>query len=199
MNGKNPNIENIDFTVVKNALEFYDSNYEKYNNFLNKIEFLNIDVIPNSRSVISFLDSKKNVLLKSPFELLGVYLPKQKIWKWSWSIPVLPKYMTFISGKILEYSLGLETKDFFLKSKLTNSKINILNDLQLDINIAISSYVSKLPFIFKYFHIENNVELNDDYDETNNNSFKYVRKMNDTDDNYMIYYFFILNHNDLKS
>ena len=36
-----------------------------------------------------------------------------------------------------------------MRSQLINSTIPILNNMQMDINISIISYITKIPFIFK--------------------------------------------------
>ena len=72
------------------------------------------------------------------------------IWRWAWSMPTLSKNDTLISRKILNYAFDLEpTKEYILRSALINSSTLIKNNLQLDIHIALSSYLIKKPFIFK--------------------------------------------------
>ena len=84
---------------------------------------------------------------------MGIFLPKSRMWKWSWSIPTIHKKYTFISRKILEYAFNLDhTKELPLRADLINSKIKIINDLQLDIHIALSSYIGKQPLIFKFYN-----------------------------------------------
>jgi hypothetical protein len=194
-------------STVKDSLEYYDKNCEKYENFIKKIKFIKLVNNKNLTDEIIFLDENKKVLLESSYEILGIYLPKQHIWKWSWSIPTWHKKFTFISRKILEWAFNLDQdKEYLLRSKLINSKIKIINNLQLDMHIAISSYIGKQPLIFKFYNRIDDSENSDDSSEnttnssTNNNDLvNYVSDNKDFDENYMIMYFFILNYEDIKN
>lgn len=182
-------------STIRNSLEFYDSNMEKYETFFNEITY--IKSIPGLNiNEMAFFDKNKKLLLQSPYEILGWYVPKQNIWKWSWSIPTLAKKHTFISRKILEYAFELNNdNEYMLKSKLINSKIDIYNDLQLDIHIALSSYIAKQPLIFK----RNIVFLPDDNMYVESDEYGELYKLPkdefiNKNENYFIEYLFILNH-----
>ena len=183
-------------STIRNSLEYYDKNCEKYNNFINKIKYIKLINNNQSTDEILFLDKHKKVLLQSPYEILGIYLPNQNTWRWSWSIPTFPKKYTFISRKILEYAFNLDQeKEYLLRSKLINSKINILNSLQLDINIALSSYIGKQPLIFKYYNVVEDINENNISDA---NLIENSSENKNLDENYMVMYFFILNYEDIK-
>jgi hypothetical protein len=170
---------------------------------------------------IIFYDEHKNILLKSSYEILGVYLPKTKLWKWSWSIPTFHKKYTFISRKTLEYAFNLDTNtELPLRADFLNSKIKIVNNLQLDIHIALSSHLGKQPLIFKYY----NKLDKDDTAETESDNLEYSfqdseilknNNQNISDDSYsddvfeysvddknnnkyMIIYLFILDYQNVK-
>ncbi len=189
-------------TSIKDALEYYDNNCDKYNNFLNKIKFIKFVNNNNQTDGIIFLDENKKELLVSSYEILGIYLPKQHLWKWSWSIPAWHKKYTFISRKILEYAFNLDySKEHLLRSKLINSKIKIINNLQLDIHIALSSYIGKQPLIFKYYNVvdDNDDENSNEVNDANNEKLiEYSSDNRDYNENYMVIYFFILNHKDIE-
>lgn len=189
-------------STIRSSLEYYDINCEKYNNFINKIKYIKFINNNQRTDEIVFLDKNKNILLQSAYEILGIYLPKQHVWKWSWSIPTFQKKYTFISRKILEYAFNLDQKDeYLLRSKLINSKINIFNNLQLDIHIALSSYIGKQPLIFKFYNVfEENDSSNDEvYDDAEDDDFiVHIPEDKKFDQNYMIMYFFILNHDDIE-
>lgn len=201
------NYNKID-SIIRDSLEYYDINSEKYYNFIQKIKY--IKRIENPLKVeILLLDKNKNELLQSHIEILGVFFPKRKLWKWSWSIPVCPKKLTFISRKILDYALNLEeTDDYLLKSKFINSSIDIVNDLQLDIHIAIASRIAKQPLILKHYVILEDDENDDIYtgddasDNTNleniDNFYLDISNTKSANDNYMILYMFILNYDDIN-
>lgn len=171
--------------MIKNALIFYDENNEKNNEFLKKIKYIKMINNETKNDILSLYDKNYKMILQSPWEILAIYLPNQHIWKWGWSIPSFPQKYTFISRKILEYAFNLETdKEFFLRSKLINSKIDIVNNLQIDINIAIASYISKQSFILKY---SNRADEQD-----NDGFFEFKNVFDDFNEEYMIIYFIIL-------
>ena len=66
----------------------------------------------------------------------------------------------YISRKILNYGLDLDTNQNFLKTELVTSRFTVSNLLQLDIHVAIASYLTKIPNI--YCH---KVSLNKSNDE----------------------------------
>lgn len=163
-------------STIRDSLEFYDKNQELYNVFFNKIKYIKFIDNINMTDEIIFYDENKKILLESSYEILGVFLPKTQLWKWSWSIPTFKKKHTFISRKILEYAFNLDNiKEIALRADLTNSKIKIVNDLQLDIHIALSSYIGKQPLIFKFYNkFEDDSELDkiekSNFEETMPNS-----------------------------
>jgi hypothetical protein len=146
------NVLKIDSTI-RDSLEYYDKNREKYHVFFDKAKYVRFVDNNNNTDDIIFYDENKKILLESSFEIMGLYLPKNNMWRWSWSIPSIHKKYTFISRKILEYAFNLHhTTEYPLRSDLINSKIKINNDLQLDIRIALSSYIGKQPLIFKFYN-----------------------------------------------
>lgn len=181
-------------STIRSSLEYYDNNCEKYDDFINKIKY--VKQINNNQQTdeIIFYDKHKKILLRSPYEIMGIYLLNKHIWKWSWSMPFLPKKHTLLSRKILEYAFNLNQEDdYLLKSKLINSKINIYNDLQLDIHIAVSSYLGKQPLIYKIYNVAEDVDIDENDDEL----VPVHTDLHDSD-NYMITYMFIMNCEDIK-
>ena len=78
-------------------------------------------------------------------------------------------------------------KEIALRSDLTNSKIKIINDLQLDIHIGLSSYIGKQPLIFKFYNkFEDNTEFTK-MDKSNSEqtlqNLKSSKKINRTSEN----------------
>jgi hypothetical protein len=208
-------------STIRDSLEFYDKNQELYNGFFKKIKHIKLVNNINMTDDIIFYDEHKNILLKSSYEILGVYLPKTKLWKWSWSIPTFHKKYTFISRKTLEYAFNLDTNtELPLRADFLNSKIKIVNNLQLDIHIALSSHLGKQPLIFKYY----NKLDKDDTAETESDNLEYSfqdseilknNNQNISDDSYsddvfeysvddknnnkyMIIYLFILDYQNVK-
>lgn len=211
-------------STIRDSLEFYDKNREKYRDFFNKIKFVKFVDNNNTIDDIIFYDENKNIILESSYEIMSVFLPKTHMWKWSWAIPTIPKKYTFVSRKILEYAFNLDhIKELPLRANFTNSKIKIMNNLQLDIHIAISSYIGKQPLVFKFYNKFNNSfseeQQNNNIDNTNENTtgvkndssdeniigdeeyqeiIKYSESNDDINEDYMIMYFYILDYDNIK-
>ena len=140
--------------VIRNSLEAYDRHQFKIKNFISKVKFVKFIENNNSTNQIIFFDKNKKKLFESSYEVMGIYLPQNNMWKWAWSIPSFPNKHTFMSRKILEYAFNLDpVKEYMLRSELINSKISVINDIQLDIHVALSSYISKNPFIFRWYSL----------------------------------------------
>jgi len=146
--------------TLKSSLEYYDSFQPKVIEILSKTEYILFKDNKNITDEIIFFDKNKKKILQSAYEYLAVYVPSSNTWKWAWSLPTSKKKSNFISRKILEYAFNLEQEnDFLLKTTLINSKIQITNQLQLDLYVALSASLSKKPFILKtYLSPMNNVE-----------------------------------------
>jgi len=185
--------KNIYFNTIKTAMEEHD-NYEiKILNFLKKIAYIKIDNNPNLTPRIKFFDSNKNLLLDSAFENVGVYKQKNKIWNWGWSINSINNNQNFISRNILSYSFKLKSdipSEYLLKSILLDSKHKINNKLQLEILLALSSYLSKFHFIFKVPILPNTV-VNNAEEYINYRNLFTNKNFNDCD----ILYLFIIDYN----
>lgn len=161
--------------IVATALEYFDRNTYKYKKFLSNIKFYkikhnNTDI---DRSVIIFYNKHEKILAECKYEEIGNYYPKNNVWVWSWGIPSLPKNKSFLSRKILTYGLDInintsnndnknknnkkndinnyniiDTTNIFLKAELITPRLRLNNIIQLEIHLAITSYLTKLPFIF---------------------------------------------------
>jgi hypothetical protein len=182
------------FYTIKTAIEEYDNYEYKIINFLKKIEYFKIINPNNLTPRIKFYDSNKNLLLDSGYENIGIYKQKNNIWEWGWSINSINNNQNFISRNILLYSFKLRSEiesEFFLKSILLSSKHKIKNKLQLEILLALSSYLSKFHFIFKLPILPNTVK--------NENTEEYINYKNLFTDkninNCNILYLFIIDYN----
>ena len=147
---------------IKKALQHYD------NQNLTNIEILQI---PDSdvkfsldTNTITFnLDEKEKSF---DFEMLGYFDNHANIWIWAWLLTNLNSEQTKISRELLNYGLKLEPtsnsiEHFFIKSLLVNSRISIEEDIQLDTNLGIFSYMikNKIKFIYprkRYLENSNN-------------------------------------------
>jgi len=75
------------------------------------------------------------------------------MWFWGWAVSAFRKNLTIISRKILTYAFDLDPSVFLnlqLKTELVTSRFIITNPIQLDIHVALASYLSKSPLIYKY-------------------------------------------------
>jgi hypothetical protein len=153
--------------IVAPALEYYDRAREQYKSVFDKLDPTKFkkDISDHDmeHNKITFFDSKNNEILTSNFEIVGVYSNIHKMWCWAWSVPILKKNETYISKKILSYGLDLESS-LFLKTELVTSRFTISDKIQLDIHIAIATYLSK-KIIYKYRHHT---------DENNKSGKKYI-------------------------
>jgi hypothetical protein len=158
--------------IIRNSLEYYDSFQPKIQEILNKIHKIKIIDNVNINDEFVFYDIDDKPFFKSRIEQLGMFVPQDNSWKWSWAIPFAKYYNTLISRKILEYAFTLNSStDLHLKSTLINSKLIISNQYQIDIYLALSSMLSKKPFILKYYLLNT--------DQNKENKIYYKKILND--------------------
>ena len=176
-------------TLVKTALEYHDKNTEINNNIFKHVEYYKVINIENNteNDIIIFFDKDKKELFRSTYEILSMYTTLTNTWIWSWALPMLAKKKTNISRKIFLYGSSLEVsnnKNIFLKSELITSRFRLTHQIQSDIHISISSYLSKIPMIYK-------LDLLDTYDEKEDCIKINKNKSNET------YYLFLLDYSDI--
>lgn len=183
----------IFFNTIKAAIEENDNYEYKLLNFLKKIEYIKISNSINLTPRIKLFDSNKNLLLESAYENVGVYKQKNNTWIWAWSMNSINNNQNFISRNILLYSFKLRSEiesEYLLKSILLDSKHLIKNKLQLEILLALSSYLSKFHFILKIPYLP---------DIINNDNEEYINYKNlFKDKNFVncdILYLFIIDYN----
>ncbi len=137
---------------IKTSLEYYDSYQPKVNEIIQNTVYIKTKDNKNITDEIFFYDKDKKLIFQSSYEIISVYIPSTSTWKWAWSLPTAQKKSTSFSRKLLDYAFNLDTdKEFLLRSTLINSKIKIINQIQLDIYLAITAKLSKKPFILKTF------------------------------------------------
>jgi hypothetical protein len=136
---------------IKKALEHYDAQKLKYK------ELIHTDDVYISQNIddgIVFFPNGKN---KETFdyELLGYMDNNEKIWVWSWVLTNVDPELSLMSRDILKYGIDLDPKSntlehFMLKSLLVNSRSVIDENTQLDVNLAIFSFILKEKIHFIY-------------------------------------------------
>lgn len=179
--------------LISDALEYYDSNTEKYSDFFKKVKYVKfVDVAKDmEHNLIYMYDSNENELLKSRYEIIGVYNNKSKTWTWAWSIPRFRKNTTYIARKIINYGMDLDPESRFLKTELITSRFRITNPIQLDMHAAIASYLSKQYAVYKYIsYISFVADKNGLVDITN--------IPRDNTNEYSVYYMFLLDYQNIK-
>lgn len=154
--------------LIKKSLETFDDQNTNATELIQKYEGRSIGFI---NPTMRFNNKKFN------FEILGVYDPNTKVWIWSWAIPIInPKYI-YETSQLFKYGLTkilfrnttveefmyfeedeeFSKINFYIKTVFLNSRILINNNLELEILLAISSYIlgNRIRFIFK----EENLDL----------------------------------------
>jgi hypothetical protein len=177
-NSESTNSEDITDSIIKTSLEYFDNYQPSIQNFINNINYIKIIDKININDEYVFYDFNDKKIFSSKIEILSIYIPQTKTWKWSWSIPFAKYKNTLVSREILNYAFTLNSEnDLFLKSTLVNSKIIIKNEYQLDIYLAISSLLSKKPFILRIYLLP--------WEELNNNNINGSKNnsSNDSDSN----------------
>jgi hypothetical protein len=140
-------------SIVTNSLKYYDNNTDIYKDKLKNAYYYKLHNLfsDNEHHIVEFYDENKNLLLKSRFEVIGIYAHMTNTWVWGWSIPILDKVSTKIIRKVFNYGAELDKSEIFLKTELISARFIISDPIQLDIHLAIVSYLSKNPFIYKIY------------------------------------------------
>ncbi|AYV76853.1 MAG: hypothetical protein Barrevirus2_6 [Barrevirus sp.] len=135
--------------LIVNSLNYYDTNNEIYNKMFSKAAYYSYQVGKHDLeySVITFYNKNMKELFRSRYEFIGIYNPKVNIWIWGWAVPSLKRSQINLIKKVLNYGINLDQESIFLKSELITSRFKIVNELQLDMHLAISSYISKEPCV----------------------------------------------------
>lgn len=135
--------------LVVNALRYYDKNSEGYSKILRKAKYYTYQLSKQDleHNYIILYDKNKKEIVRSRYEFVGIYNPNVDVWIWGWAIPSLMKNQINLIKKVLNYGIGLDDDSIFLKSELITSRFKIVNNLQLDMHLAIASYISKEPCV----------------------------------------------------
>lgn len=152
-------------SVIAEALEYYDTNTEKYSKMLNSTKYISYE-IPKSDlefAMVTLYDKDKKVILHSRYEVLGIYHMNGNIWTWGWASQQAKKNMIKTSKELLNYGIDIDlTTDpgmASVKFELTSSRFKISTQTQIDIHIAMASFLSKNPVIFENIMPSNMVEF----------------------------------------
>jgi hypothetical protein len=169
-----------DINIIKNALEYYDTKLKKITKNVHYIKIIH-KTKDMERNIIKLFDNNDNIILESKYELIGMLTNKLKIWMWAWSNPKIHKNNTYISKKILNYGLNLSQNELILKTKLITSRFIITSPIQIQINIALATYLSKTSSFYEFM-------IDPDYSVSS--SKIYLKNDNNIDS--LKYYIFLL-------
>ena len=152
MNSNNENnMINISL-IVEKALEYYDMKNIKNYKYLQT----SMTLIDREQNTIKFTEVDD---VEYKYEVLGVFDNSTNIWMWSWMVPEFMYNETNITRQLLNYGLKI-TPTFispipddklYLKTQMVNSRFLLHNEFQLELHLAISSYLAKDNFNFIYY------------------------------------------------
>jgi len=174
--------------ILKTALEYYDTNHEKYKHMFENVNYVKFDNDPSDmgNSKLVMLDDDKNEIRTVKYELIGTYDHTYRVWIWAWSIPSLGKNLSYKSRRILSYGMDLEYKRYpFLKFELITSRFVVTDPIQLDMYTAVASYIAKHRIIFK-IKVKNNFD---------GSGIRLIKDEMDNEDTHSYYLFIYLDEN----
>lgn len=135
--------------IIKDALRTYDETQDviKYiaTNTTSQLKVSDNEL--ERGKIILTNKTTGEVELVSDMEILGSYYSKYNLWTWSWAQPQLIKPYSYMTRKALQYALDLEPNKIYLKSILSLSRGIVTHPLQVDINVAVCSFLIKQPYI----------------------------------------------------
>lgn len=139
--------------IITNALSHYDKNMEANDKEFNEFKYYFFEQRRTDdldRNVVVFYDKDRKEIKRYKYEYVGIYHSDGQIWTWTWALAKVPKNLSALSKKILNYGLDMTvSKDnLFLKTELITSKFLIDDAIQLEIHLAISSYIAKVKKVF---------------------------------------------------
>lgn len=146
---------NNNITLVKDALEYYDANNEKYRFVFKGARY--VKFIPSKNdlehNVVVFYNDAKEEMFRSRFEVIGLFNSNSNTWSWAWSIPTYRKNNTHIVRQIFMYGSELDPDEStrFLKMELITSRFRISDPVQLDVHASIASFLSHKPVIYNHY------------------------------------------------
>lgn len=182
--------------IIKNALEYYDSNKIKYEKFFSLVNNYKIQYNKNDLddNYIIFFDNNNNEILKSKYQIISKFDEITNIWIWAWSDITILKKDKYISKQLFDYGFRLEDSENLLKLELTTSRYPIDNNIQIDIYCALISYISKIPCL--YIAKQNlNIKLYQDDISIKSDLIKYNK--NDKNDLFLYKYLLLKNFEEI--
>jgi hypothetical protein len=139
-------------SLVDQALTYYDIKSIEYNKY---IQCDNISV-NREDNTIKFVTVDQTMF---KYDILGIFDNTTNIWMWGWMVPEYYTNEVTIVKKLLNYGLKIDRTDLsanklYLKTQLVNSRFLLEDQFQLDIHIALASYLVKDNIKFVYSKIK---------------------------------------------
>jgi len=133
--------------LVKKALLNYDIKNEKHEDIINTKEY----IFNTENATLTFNKLNK----KFKFNILGIFDYSKKIWIWSWLVPSYSYNHILYTKNLLDYGIKINPEKIdieflWIKTQLVNSRFLLDDSLQLDIHLAVISYLMKDNFDFIY-------------------------------------------------
>jgi hypothetical protein len=137
-------------TLINDALNYYDKHNIEYSDYIKSEKI----IVERETNKIIFQEFEKEF----KYEFLGIFDNTTNIWIWAWLVPEFMFNETNISRKLLNYGLKisptpinkLDNEQLYLKTQMVNSRFLLYDNFQLDLHLAISSYLAKESFKFIY-------------------------------------------------
>lgn len=130
------------------------------------------------KSIFTFIHHDTDeIILKTEVESVGSFYEKYNVWHWAWTSPILLNSQNNLSKKIIKYAIDLPPEMSYIRSILITSKGIVKDWFQIDINLAISGFIVKQPYIYvlsnfdgeyhsyHFYFLLNKEELDKIYDE----------------------------------
>lgn len=176
-------------SLITTALEYYDSSNEIYEKLLKTVTYVKFVLSENDieKDMIILYDDKKREIIRSTYEIIGLYNTNSNTWTWAWAISSFRKNSTNIVRKIWNYGAVLDPSVKYLKTELITSRFRIADKIQLDIHASIAAYLSKNPLVYKYYIYMNPKKDSEGFVHLNANK----------SDDYTIYYMFLLDYKNM--
>ena len=137
--------------LINKSFIYYENQNNKYKEYIEN----SVAIFDNKYIELHDKNNMEDIKIKRPFEILGIFDNDTNVWFWSWVIPYIDKSHTVLVRELLNYGLKLEPENisnyhYYLKPQLLNARILINNNIELDLHLALSSYLIKKKYMFIY-------------------------------------------------
>jgi hypothetical protein len=182
--------------LLKDALNIYDKNMDKFMKYIDEGYFYKIILPKDDMDTWKILLKNKDgkIILKKDMELLGIYKCEQvknvkyRDFVWAWMYAQNKPLMRAMK-KMLLYGIDISTKPYFSqKVHFCTGIFRLRHLIFVDLHIAVASYFTKISFVFPIIlpNKENIFEKKDKF-------IKLEKTIKNNVSNLIIHYLFIHN------